>query len=100
MPFRFENTWLKAKNFSSLIRTWWLSTKIVGSNSFVLMKKMKALKCTEVVKDDVMRMFNEFHASRKFVKSLNTFLVMIPRGGGGGGFLLDLSGGKSLQTAR
>ena len=37
----------------------------------------------EMVKDDVMRMFNEFHASGKFVESLNiAFLVMIPKKGG------------------
>ena len=36
-----------------------------------------------MVKDDVMRMFKEFHESGKFVKSLNnSFIVMIPKKGG------------------
>ena len=36
----------------------------------------------EVVKEDVMRMFKEFHVSGKFVKSLNnSFIVMIPKKG-------------------
>ena len=34
----------------------------------------------EVVKEDVMRMFNEFHVLSKFVKSQdNSFIVMIPK---------------------
>ena len=37
----------------------------------------------EVVKNDVMRMFKEFHDSGKLVKSINnSFIVMIPKKGG------------------
>ena len=39
--------------------------------------------CWDIIRDDVMRMFREFHETRKFVTSLNaTFIVMIPKKGG------------------
>ena len=38
--------------------------------------------CWDIVRDDVMRMFQDFHETRKFVRSLNaTFIVMIPKKG-------------------
>ena len=43
-PFRFENMWLKADNFMSLIRDWWQNSKVTGSSSFILVEKLKALK--------------------------------------------------------
>ena len=51
----------------------------------------------EIVKEDVMRVFREFHESGKFVRSLNTtFLVMIPKKkkGGGGGVLAHVTLGQ------
>ena len=37
----------------------------------------------DIVRDDVMRMFRDFHETRKFVRSLNAmFIVMIPKKGG------------------
>ena len=44
MPFRFENMWLKADGFKNLIINWWQSTKVIGSGSYVLVEKVKALK--------------------------------------------------------
>ena len=39
--------------------------------------------CWDIVRDDVMRMFRDFHETGKFVRSLNaTFIVMIPKKGG------------------
>ena len=39
--------------------------------------------CWDIVRDDVMRMFRDFHEARKFVRSLNSmFIVMIPKKGG------------------
>ena len=39
--------------------------------------------CWDIVRDDVMRMFRDFHEIGKFVRSLNaTFIVMIPKKGG------------------
>ena len=39
--------------------------------------------CWDIVSDDVMRMFRDFHETGKFVRSLNaTFIVMIPKKGG------------------
>ena len=43
-PFRFENMWLKDKGFVERIRSWWESYQFYGAPSFVLAKKLKALK--------------------------------------------------------
>ena len=41
----------------------------------------------ETVKEDLLGLFKEFHDQNSFIKSLNhTFLVLIPKKGGGGGF--------------
>ena len=43
--FRFENMWLKRKGFKSLIDGWWTkSFEVRGVSSFVVAKKLKALK--------------------------------------------------------
>ncbi|RVX21636.1 putative ribonuclease H protein [Vitis vinifera] len=40
-------------------------------------------KCWEIVKEDVLDMFKEFHEHNSFIKSLNhTFLVLLPKKGG------------------
>ena len=40
----------------------------------------------DIVKEDIMRLFKDFHDSGEFVKNLNaTFLVLVPKKGGGGG---------------
>jgi hypothetical protein len=43
-PFRFENMWLKAEGFGELVQGWWDSYQIEGTPSFILAKKLKALK--------------------------------------------------------
>jgi hypothetical protein len=43
-PFKFENMWLKEEGFVEKVRSWWGSFSFWGSPSFVLAKKLKALK--------------------------------------------------------
>ena len=42
--FKFENMWLKEEGFVEKVRSWWDSFQFFGSPSFVLAKKLKALK--------------------------------------------------------
>jgi hypothetical protein len=42
--FKFENMWLKEEGFVENVRNWWGSFSFVGSLSFVLAKKLRALK--------------------------------------------------------
>ncbi|KAK4590843.1 hypothetical protein RGQ29_021151 [Quercus rubra] len=43
-PFRFENMWLKTMEFSDRVHSWWNQYYFSGTPSFVLAKKLKALK--------------------------------------------------------
>ena len=43
-PFIFENMWLKTEGFVDRVQTWWNLHSFVGTPSFVLAKKLKALK--------------------------------------------------------
>jgi hypothetical protein len=43
-PFRFENMWLTVEGFSDRIKGWWDTYCYSGTPSFVLAKKLKALK--------------------------------------------------------
>ena len=43
-PFKFENMWLKVEDFVDQVRGWWNSYHFVGSPSYVLACKFKALK--------------------------------------------------------
>ena len=43
-PFRFENMWLKVEGFKDLITDWWQSFDFMGTHSYVMMEKMRALK--------------------------------------------------------
>ena len=42
--FKFENMWLESESFLDLVQGWWSSYVFTGSPSFVLAKKLKALK--------------------------------------------------------
>ena len=44
ISFRFENMWLKEEGFKDLLRLWWDGLNFSRSASFILAKKMKALK--------------------------------------------------------
>ena len=43
-PFRFENVWLKSEGFTDRVHSWWNQFFFSGTPSFVLAKKLKALK--------------------------------------------------------
>lgn len=43
-PFRFENMWLKMDGFKDRVHSWWNRYSFSGTPSFVLAKKLKALK--------------------------------------------------------
>jgi hypothetical protein len=43
-PFQFENMWLKEEGFVEKVGGWWGSFSFLGSPSFVLAKKLRALK--------------------------------------------------------
>ena len=43
-PFRFENMWLKTDGFKDRVHSWWNRYSFSGTPSFVLAKKLKALK--------------------------------------------------------
>ena len=42
--FKFENMWLKAEDFVERVQQWWNGYCFVGSPSFILAQKLKALK--------------------------------------------------------
>jgi hypothetical protein len=42
--FNFENMWLKEEGFVEKVKNWWSSFQFFGSPSFVLAKKLRALK--------------------------------------------------------
>ena len=44
MPFRFENMWLKAGDFSNLVDGLWKSFEVRRTSSFMVAEKLKALK--------------------------------------------------------
>jgi hypothetical protein len=43
-PFKFENMWLKEEGFVERVRGWWAVYQFQGTPSFVLSKKLRALK--------------------------------------------------------
>ena len=43
-PFRFENMWLRVENFVDKVKMWWASYLFQGTPSFILAKKLAALK--------------------------------------------------------
>ena len=44
IPFRFENMWLKAEGFLDKVKSWWENYLFQGSPSYILAKKLSALK--------------------------------------------------------
>ena len=43
-PFCYENMWIHAKGFLERVRGWWEAYEFEGTPSFILAKKLKALK--------------------------------------------------------
>ena len=44
MPFHFENIWLRVENFVDKVKAWWASYLFQRTPSFILTKKLVALK--------------------------------------------------------
>ena len=44
IPFRFENMWLKEKEFLDKVKSWWENYHFQGTPSYILAKKLTALK--------------------------------------------------------
>ena len=42
--FKLENMWLKEAGFADKIHSWWSGYEFIGTSSFVLASKLKALK--------------------------------------------------------
>ena len=60
--FKFENMWLKEEGFVERVRQWWNGYCFLGSPSFILARKLKALK------DDLKRWNNEEFGDLAFRK--------------------------------
>ena len=43
-PFHFKNMWLRVENFVDKVKAWWTSYLFQGNLSFILAKKLAALK--------------------------------------------------------
>ena len=43
-PFRFENMWLRSDGFVDQVKGWWESYHFEGTPSFILARKLRALK--------------------------------------------------------
>jgi hypothetical protein len=43
-PFRFENMWLQSDGFVNQVKRWWESYHFVSTPSFILARKLRALK--------------------------------------------------------
>jgi hypothetical protein len=44
LPFRFENMWLQEEGFVEQVKRWWDSYQVEGNPSYVMARKLKALK--------------------------------------------------------
>ena len=101
-PFRFENMWIKEEGFKDLIRDWWQSFEFRGTNSYVLMEKIKSLKSKlKIWNKDV---FGRVEENKKNALSkvaawddLEDFKEMVSYGGK---FLKGKSLGKSGKRGR
>ena len=61
IPFRFENMWLRVDNFVDKVKEWWASYLFHGTPSFILAKKLAALKLD-------LKKWNEFKFGNVSVK--------------------------------
>ena len=64
VPFKFENIWLRAEEFSDLIKKWWPEEEVQGFGSYVVARKLKGVKLSlkkwnmEVFRNIKVRKFN------------------------------------------
>ena len=62
-PFRFELMWLKFRGFKELLKGWWQNLKFLGSFSYILAAKLKALK--GILKSWNMEVFGRVDVKKK-----------------------------------
>ena len=43
-PFKFENMWLEEKGFKDRMKMWWKGLNFIGTSSYILDAKLRALK--------------------------------------------------------
>ena len=60
--FKFENMWLKVEGFVERVKLWWEGYCFMGSPSFVLAQKLKALK--EELKSGIRTNLEIWHLGR------------------------------------
>ena len=75
-PFRFENMWLQAEGFGEMVRGWWESYQVDGTPSFILAKKLKALKL-DLKKWNEKVFGNVGHKRNQLMLQLNQFDVLV-----------------------
>ena len=68
--FKFENMWLKEEGFVERVRQWWNGYCFLGSPSFILARKLKALK------DDLKKWNKEVFGNLAFRKKCLLFELL------------------------
>ena len=75
-PFRFENMWLQAEGFGEMVRNCWESYQFEGTPSYILAKKLKALKLA--LKKWNYEVFGHVgHKRQQLMSELNRFDVLV-----------------------
>ena len=67
--FRFENMWLKTEGFVDKVQSWWNRHSFVGTPSFMLAKKLKALK-EDIVQWNRREFGNVEHQKKQLLEEL------------------------------
>ena len=75
-PFRFKNMWLKAEGFDEMVRGWWEAYQFDGTPSFILTRKLKALKL-DLKKWNAKVFGNVEHKRTQLMMQLNQFDVLV-----------------------
>ena len=70
--FRFKNLWLKTDGFVDRVQSWWNQHSFVGTPSFVLAKKLKALK-KDIIQWDRREFGNVDRHKKQMLEELKNF---------------------------
>ena len=73
-PFRYENMWLKTEGFVENVQFWWNRYSFYGTPSFVLAKKLKALK--EEIRLWNLKEFGNVEVKKKRLKEGSTEITI------------------------
>ena len=68
-PFRFKNKWLKSNGFKDRVLSWWNRYSFFGTPSFVLAKKLKALK-KDIIQWNQREFGNVVHQKKELLEAL------------------------------